>query len=575
LRDTPGVTVLIYDQPCAADLRRKRSRGQVTTPPRQVFINEAVCEGCGDCGTKSNCLSVFPVATEYGRKTQIHQSSCNRDYTCLMGDCPAFVTVVSGEQRRETGNSRLDKSLISSLQSPIPEPTPKVPPSANIYMMGIGGTGVVTVNQILATAASLDGKQVRSLDQTGLSQKGGPVVSHLRISDRPFDISNKIGKGAADAYIVFDVLTGTTEANLAQARSDKTVAIVSSSQIPTGGMVASTAVHFPQGDYFQRRLETVTRAKDNLYLDALQLAENLFGNHMFANVLTIGAAYQAGAIPISATAIERAIELNGAAVEKNKQAFRIGRLVVADPAWPDSLQLGRRGAQPGKRELSAQALALVDTVGAEGELRRLLEIRVPELIAYQNLAYAQDYAGFVKRVLAAELRLGTAGTPLSEAVARYLFKLMAYKDEYEVARLYLQPAFQEAITAEFGTQAKVIYQLHPPLLRELGLKRKVGFGRWFDTVYHLLATLKGLRGTAMDIFGYAKVRRVERQLIGEYRALMEAVLPTLSLDTVAQAVQLAELPDMIRGYEEIKLANVARFREKVQELQAGLKVNGF
>jgi indolepyruvate ferredoxin oxidoreductase len=204
-----------------------------------------------------------------------------------------------------------------------------------------------------------------------------------------------------------------------------------------------------------------------------------------------------------------------------------------------------------------------------------LEIRVPELIAYQNLAYAQDYAGFVKRVLAAELRLGTAGTPLSEAVARYLFKLMAYKDEYEVARLYLQPAFQEAITAEFGTQAKVTYQLHPPLLRELGLKRKVGFGRWFDTVYHLLATLKGLRGTAMDIFGYAKVRRVERQLIGEYRALMEAVLPTLSPDTVTQAVQLAELPDMIRGYEEIKLANVARFREKVQELQAGLKVNGW
>jgi indolepyruvate ferredoxin oxidoreductase len=391
-------------------------------------------------------------------------------------------------------------------------------------MMGIGGTGVVTVNQILATAALLDGKQVRSLDQTGLSQKGGPVVSHLKISERPSDTSNKIGKGAADAYIVFDVLTGATEGNLAQARRDKTVAVVSSSQIPTGGMVASTAVHFPQGDYFQRRIEALTREQDNVYLDAIKLAETLFGNHMMANTLTIGAAYQAGAIPISAAAIEQAIELNGVAVEKNKQAFRIGRLIVADPGCLDNLEVQRSGSQTIKPELSAEALSLVDSVGAEGELRRLLEIRVPELIAYQNVAYAREYADFVKRVLAAELQLGTADTPLSEAVARYLFKLMAYKDEYEVARLYLRPAFQEAVTAEFGAKAKVTYQLHPPLLRSMGLTKKVGFGRWFDAVYRLLAGLKGLRGTRWAIVGYAKVRNVVRELRGVYRRLIDQVL---------------------------------------------------
>jgi len=570
LREIPGVTALIYDQPCAADMRRKRKRGQAEDPPKRVFINEAVCEGCGDCGVKSNCLSVFPVETEFGRKTQIHQSSCNKDYTCLEGDCPAFITVLP--TMNQNGAGKKQQREMYRVDQELPEPERKVPASSNIYMMGIGGTGVVTINQILGTAALIEGKYVRSLDQTGLSQKGGSVVSSLKIFDQPTDVSNKVAIGEADAYLVFDVLTGTDNKNLQRARPDKTVAVVSSSEIPTGAMIKSTQMHFPQSEQLKGLIDSYTRTEENIYLNAIDVAENLFGTHMPANMIIVGAAYQAGLIPVSASAIKQAIALNGVAVEANQQAFRVGRLVVADPAWLSTLdEVKRPGAlTEDTANLTPDAQALIARIPADGELRRLLDIRVPELIAYQDEAYAQHYVEFVKQVLIAERQVMTNQTYLSEAVARYLFKLMAYKDEYEVARLHLKPEVSQVLVEQFGEGAQIKYQLHPPSLRYLGLKKKIGLGRWFEFGFHLLIKMKWLRGTRFDIFGYAEVRRTERTLINEYRALIEAALADLSPENYERAVKLAELPDVIRGYEQVKLKNVARFREEVKKLQEEL-----
>jgi indolepyruvate ferredoxin oxidoreductase len=561
LRDTPGVTVLIYDQRCAAEKRRLRKRGKLPDPSMRVVINEAVCEGCGDCGVKSNCLSVHPVETEFGRKTQIHQSSCNKDYSCLRGDCPSFLTVVplGTPQKRARKSFTVDRAL--------PEPVLKVPRDANVFMMGIGGTGVVTVNQVLGTAALLDGKHVRGLDQTGLSQKGGPVVSHLKITERPEALANKIAAGAADCYLGFDVLVATVPANLDHARPDRTIAVVSTSQVPTGAMVTHTDVEFPDGGGLRATLDRITRKDDNVYLDALGLAETLFDDHMAANMLVLGAAYQAGAIPVNAEAIERAITLNGVAVAMNTHAFRAGRLLVADPTWLSTIKRHRMGAiETSTAPLTASARALVDRVGGDAELRRLLEVRVPELIDYQDERYAREYVDFVARVRAAEQAALPGETRLSEAVARYLFKLMAYKDEYEVARLHLKADVARSLAEEFPGGVRVQYNLHPPLLRALGLTRKLKFGAWFDRAFRALRSMKGLRGTALDPFGRATVRRVERALPGEYRAMIERALGGLSRDTYERAVRAARLPDVIRGYEDIKLRNVDKYREEVRAL---------
>jgi indolepyruvate ferredoxin oxidoreductase len=560
LRDLPGVTALIYDQRCAAEKRRLRKRGKLPDPAMRVVINEAVCEGCGDCGVKSNCLSVHPVETEFGRKTQIHQSSCNKDYSCLRGDCPSFVTVVPlGPPRRKARKTFIvDRELT--------EPVLRVPRDANVFMMGIGGTGVVTVNQVLGTAALLDGKHVRGLDQTGLSQKGGPVVSHLKITERPEELANKIAAGAADCYLGYDILVATVPANLDHARSDRTIAVVSTSQVPTGAMVTHTDVQFPEGGGLRASIDRITRKDENVYLDALGLAERLFGDHMAANMLLLGAAYQAGAIPVSAEAIEQAIALNAVSVEMNTQAFRAGRLAVMAPEFVASQQEDRLGAVDVAQPLSSSAEALIDGTGADGELRRLLEIRVPELIDYQDERYAREYVEFVTKVKTAEGAAVPGETRLSEAVARYLFKLMAYKDEYEVARLHLRADLGRRLAEEFPGGVRVQYHLHPPLLRALGLTRKLKLGTWFDAAFRALAGLKGLRGTALDPFGRAAVRRVERALPGEYRALVERTLAGLSRDTYEQAVRAARLPDVIRGYEDIKLRNVETFRAEARSL---------
>ena len=563
LRDIQGVTVLIYDQPCAADLRRKRKRGKAPIKPMRVMINEAVCEGCGDCGEKSNCLSVFPVQTEYGRKTQIHQSSCNLDYSCLDGDCPAFVAVTPKGAVKQQTPDRLSPAELLEKIGDLPEPRQLPGKEGNVYMVGIGGTGVVTINQILATAALIDGKYAYSLDQTGLSQKGGQVASHLKVLPQERDVAGTISAGDADTYILFDLLGGTAEKNLKLANPNKTIAVVSSSEIPTGAMVRNKAVAYPTHNIMQQRLEQVTQKEKNVYLDAIGVSEKLFGNHMPGNIMTIGAAYQAGGMPITALAIERAIKLNGVAVESNIAAFRMGRLLVADVKKADELVNPAEVAVKAQPDvLNPTAQKLVDQLNASGELLRLLEIRVPELIAYQNEAYAQQYVDFVSKVVAVD-----DNGRLSEAVARYLFKLMAYKDEYEVARLYLKPEFEAALKAQFGADAKVQYKLHPPFLRSMGMKKKLTLGRWFKPFFQLLAGMRSLRGGSLDLFGYTSHRKMERALIEEYKAIIDAELANLSPERYETAVQLAELPDMIRGYEEIKERNVAAFRTAVANLQ--------
>lgn len=565
LRDTPGVTVLIHDQMCAAERRRLRKRGRLPEPATRVFINQRICEGCGDCGVKSNCLSVHPVETEFGRKTEIHQSSCNKDYSCLLGDCPAFMTVeapvVSGQSPRRHFEA----------DAPLPEPARLARAPWNMVMMGIGGTGVVTVNQVLGTAALLEGLHVDGLDQTGLSQKGGSVVSHLKLSLLPPTGSNRIANAEADCFLAFDLLTATLPLNLARAHPERTTAVISTSQAPTGAMVANTGVAFPPPDGLLAAIQRVTRAQ--VQLDATKLAETYFGDYLAANMIAVGAAYQAGLLPMSASAIEQAISLNGVSVQINIHAFRLGRRSVADPEWQtrerDAARLTNDNENDhGNPALVAAAQALIAPLGATGELARLLRVRTAELIAYQNREYAQAYIAFVAKVYAAERDAMPGDTRLSEAVARYLYKLMAYKDEYEVARLALAPDQQRVLTALFGQEARVAYHLHPPLLRALGWKRKIRLGRWFESVFRLLAALKGLRGTPFDLFGYTRERRIERALIGEYRASIERALTDLSAAGYERAVQLALLPDLVRGYEQIKLDSVRRYRARLAEMSA-------
>jgi len=569
LAGVEGVTVLIHDQECAAELRRKRKRGKAAEPAERVWINERVCEGCGDCGEKSNCLSVLPVETEFGRKTQIHQASCNKDLTCLEGDCPSFLTVVPGEKA---------KHRTPPLEIELPEPRRLVgEEDFGVRMMGIGGTGVVTVNQVLGMAALLDGLHVSGLDQTGLSQKGGPVISDLRITREPLAAASKAPAGSIDLYLGFDLLGAASAKNLLTADRERTVAVVSTSAVPTGRMVIDVDERFPELAGQLDKIDAATRSEHNLYLDAQRLSERLFGDHMMTNTLALGAAYQRGLLPVSGEALERAIELNGAAVEKNLAALRWGRAVVAAP---DAVEAATRApeAVEAVRELSdlEQYLVGLAVNGDRGELRRVAELRVPELIAYQDADWARRWAELVRRVQVAEQERTPGHSELAEAVARQLHKLMAYKDEYEVARLHLDAVERAKLDAEFGDDAKVYFMLHPPLLRALGLKRKLKLGRWFVPAFRALYRMRRLRGTRLDPFGRAEVRRVERELIEDYEAMVAEALTLLTPETHDAVVDLLELPDVVRGYEEIKLRNVTLYRKRAEaslkRLRAGKPV---
>jgi indolepyruvate ferredoxin oxidoreductase len=558
LKQTPGVTVLIHDDRCATEKRRLRKRGDLETPAERVWINERVCEGCGDCGVQSTCLSVVPVETEFGRKTHIHQASCNSDLSCLKGDCPSFVMVTPKAGARA-------KAAVPELPIALTEPRRRVADGEVLVRMpGVGGTGVVTVSQILQMAARLDGAFAAGLEQTGLAQKGGPVISDLHLSRRPIEGQLRASAGSADVLLGFDLLGAAAASTLVVADPARTVAVVNTAAVPTAAMVTDTAVRFPSTGAATRRIDKATRAGENLYLDAQQLAERLFGDHLPANMLLIGAAYQHGCLPLAADAIERAIALNGVAVDQNVAAFRWGR---AAAAAPDAVEAALApAAPPVPAGPDGRSLAIVQRSGAEGELRRILEIRVPELVAYQSAAYAGRYADDVMRVAAAEReRVGEAAGPVAEAYAHHLHKLMAYKDEYEVARLHLDPAERARLVDAFGDGARIRYQLHPPVLRSLGMDRKLSLGRWFDSAFRILRGMRFVRGTAFDPFGRAAVRRVERDLIDEYRALVQGALPHLAEDP-ERVVAVCELPSLVRGYEHVKLRNVEAFRARANEL---------
>ncbi|MFC5951888.1 indolepyruvate ferredoxin oxidoreductase family protein [Pseudonocardia lutea] len=548
-----GVTVLIHDDRCAAEERRLRKRGALPTPAEKVVVNERVCEGCGDCGDKSTCLSVQPVETEFGRKTRIHQASCNADLSCLKGDCPSFLLVEPGTAARRE---------VPPLPVALVEPEPRFDGAETLIRMpGIGGTGVVTVSQILQMAAHLDGRFAAGLEQVGLAQKGGPVVSDVRIAKQPVRGSLRASRGTADVLIGFDLLGTADAANLAVARPGHTVAVVNSAIVPTAAMVTGRVVLPGSPDDALERIAAVT-GDENLHVDAQGLAEALFADHMPTNVLLLGAAYQHGCLPVSAEAIEQAIRLNGAAVEKTLAAFRWGRAAVLDR------EAVLAAALPPVRatvEVSARSRELAALL-PEG-LDEAVAVRVEDLTGFQDEALAARYAEEVRRVAAiAAEKAGAAGERVALAYARGLHKLLAYKDEYEVARLHLDPVEKARRAAEFGPDASVSVLLHPPVLRALGMKNKIRLsGRTAELAFRGLRAAKGLRGTPFDVFGHAAVRRTERALVGEYQALVRAALGSLTPETVDRVVAIAELADEVRGYEEVKLAAVERFRARATE----------
>jgi indolepyruvate ferredoxin oxidoreductase len=552
LAQTSGVTVLMHDQACAAEIRRERKRGLAPARPAQIVINERVCEGCGDCGEKSSCLSVEPVDTEFGRKTRINQTSCNKDFSCLEGDCPSFLKVLAPQG---------GKPQVRRPEFALPDPPVCTQSDVRIRMIGIGGTGVVTVNQILGTAALLDGRHVNGLDQTGLSQKAGPVVSDLRLSSTANEGGAALPAGRADVLLAFDLIGAMSGSRLSAASAQRTVAVASRSVVPTADMVLKVHASGPHLDSAIAALEAVTRSGANVYLDAQLIAERLLGDVTPANMVVLGAALQTGVLPVSVAAIERAIELNGTMVELNLAAVAWGRAWVSAADAVEAAMAGR----PTSAALSAEAQRLIDSVTREdGELRTLLEVRVPDLIGWGGRRAAAEYVKAVRRVRGLEEAQLKGSSAVTESVARGLYKLMAYKDEYEVARLHLEGLE----TLPPGSKVKIL--LHPPTLRAMGMERKLELGPWFLPVLRVLRAARRLRGSPLDPFGRAEVRRVERELPGEYLRELDAALRRLGPATADAVLELAELPDIVRGYEHIKLASVARFRERAAELHTQL-----
>jgi indolepyruvate ferredoxin oxidoreductase len=576
LAATPGVTVLIHDGLCANERRRRQKRGQLPVANRFVVINEEVCEGCGHCGALTNCMSLHRVETELGPKTRIHASSCNQDLSCLGGDCPSFVTV---ETEPGTGYGRPSPPVLGP--DAVPEPAARVELAGpyHVYLPGVGGTGVLTLNALLSWAALIDGLEVLSYDQTGAAQKWGPVLSSLTLAAPGQALAaNKVGLGQADLYLALDLLAAGTRVNLDRCDPARTVAVVNGSVLPSGEMVRN--VDFtPPVDAIRAQIDRCTRADAGIVVDARGLAEGLFGDYIATNMLVLGVAYQAGHLPLTGAAIEAAVRLNGVAVDQNLQAFRYGRLWVADPDRVRALvappaptfeteraatleRLGRRGA--------SAYVSLLDRCGAlDPEARRLLALRVGELIDYQDPGYAAAYVDFVLDVAAREAATAAGRHEVTHAVIRNLYKLMAYKDEYEVARLHLKPAFHAGTRQLFTAPSRLTWHLHPPLLRALGLRRKLRLGPWFRPALRALRAIRRLRGTPFDPFGYAAVRREERRLVPWYRDLVIRALADSGGDGHAAAVELAHLPESIRGYEDIKLRSIAAARERGQTLTSG------
>ena len=555
MREIAGVTVLVYDQTCAAEKRRRRKRGKFPDPPKRAFINPAVCEGCGDCGVKSNCVAVVPLETEFGRKRAIDQSSCNKDFSCVEGFCPSFVTVHGGTLRKGAGVSREDAALPA-----LPEPSvPGLDRPYEIIVTGVGGTGVITIGALLGMAAHLESKGCSVLDQTGLAQKGGAVVSHVRIAARPGDITTtRIANGAANLVLGCDVVVTAGADTRATMRAGKTAVVVNTQETMTGEFTRNADLVFP-AEALMRGIEDAAGARRVERVEATRIATALTGDAIATNLFMLGYAWQKGRIPLSRAAIERAIEINGVAVEMNLSAFDWGRRTAADrnaverrvaPGIASSIEV----APPRERET----------------LESVIERRATFLVNYQDAAYAGRYRAFVERVQAAERSRAKGMRGLAEAVARGYFKLLAYKDEYEVARLHAAPEFRRRIEAAFEGDYTLEFHLAPPLFArrdpETGEPRKARYGPWMMRVFAVLARFKGLRGTMLDPFGYTQERRRERGLIERYEQVASSLIDDLDHTNHAVAVEIASLPDRIRGFGHVKARSIEEAERREAEL---------
>ena len=553
-REIKGTSVIIYDQTCATEKRRRRKRGKMADPEKRVVINEAVCEGCGDCSVQSNCLSVEPVETEFGRKRRINQNSCNKDYSCVKGFCPSFVTVEGGQLKKPKKAKLPDGRGDPSALPPLPEPMlPAVDTAWGIVVGGVGGTGVITIGSLLGMAAHLEGKGVVTQDAGGLAQKGGATWSHIQIANRPEAIhTTKVDTAQADLVIACDSIVGAMKYTLTVMQQGRTFVALNTHGTPTAAFVTNPEWQFPGAS-----CEAAVRASvgDALVgaFDAEQVATQLLGDSIYTNPLMLGFAWQKGRVPLSHAALMRAMELNAVQIDNNKAAFEWGRRCAHDLAAVQAL---------------FRAQSVIQFVRKPG-LDETVAKRAEFLTGYQDAAYAAHYTAFVATVRAVEAPLG--GTMLTEAVARYLFKLMAYKDEYEVARLHTDPAFAAKIADMFEGDYKIVHHLAPPLVakkNDKGELVKRPFGPWMRSAFGVLARMKGLRGGALDIFGGTDERKTERALIAEYRACIEELLKTLNADNRALAAEIARIPEEIRGYGHVKERHLKVARVKWQGLMA-------
>ena len=557
LRDYKGVSVLIYDQTCAAEKRRRRKRGTFPDPNKRVLINQAVCEGCGDCSVASNCLSVTPVETEFGSKRAIDQSSCNKDFSCLNGFCPSFVTVEGGKLRQ----GKAAKPATEVAEPPLPA-APTLPSVGDkpygILITGIGGTGVVTIGAIVGMAAHIEGKGATVLDQLGMAQKGGAVISHVRIGATPESLhAVRLGAGGANVLLGCDLVVSASPDALAKLEPGASRAIVNTQETITGEFTRHPDLAFPSHT-LRLSIEAAAGADGCDFVEATKLATGLMGDSIATNLFMLGYAYQKGLIPIGHEALERAIELNGTAVPMNLGAFRWGRRAAADRAAVEAL-------------VTPQA---VDNVVPFARLPRTVDeivaSRVKHLTGYQNVALAERYRALVDRVRAVEQRDTPGQTALAEAVARNYAKLLAYKDEYEVARLFTEAAFAAQLESQFEGDFRLKFHLAPPLFAardpKTGHLLKQEFGPWMLQAFRLLAKVKTLRGTAFDPFGYTAERKQERALIREYEGLIDELLSTLSLENHSLAVKLAAIPEDIRGYGHVKESHLVKTRHKWDDL---------
>ena len=541
-RELKGTTAIIYDQTCATEKRRRRKRGTLVDPAKRVVINELVCEGCGDCSVQSNCLSVEPLETEFGRKRRINQNTCNKDYSCVKGFCPSFVTVEGGSLKKPKKEKKGDLASLPAIPEPV---LPGAENAWGIVVGGVGGTGVITIGQLLGMAAHLEGKGVVTQDAGGLAQKGGATWSHVQIANRPEAIyTTKVDTAKADLVIGCDPIVTASPYTLAAMQPGRTFVAMNSHGAPTAAFVSDPNWKFP-GANCESAVGAAVGPGLLASFDAEQVAVQLIGDSIYTNPLLLGFAWQKGRVPLSQASLLRAIELNGVQVENNKAAFEWGRRCAHNLAAVQALFK------------AAQVIEFVK----KPSLAEMLNKRIAFLTAYQHAAYARTYQDFVEKVRAAEAPFGK--TTLTEAVARYLFKLMAYKDEYEVARLHIDSGFLNRVNAMFEGDFKLNYHLAPPLLaskNDKGELQKQQFGPWMTTVFRLLARLKGLRGTPFDVFGRSEERKVERALIAEYCVSIEEVLARLKPENHGAALEIARIPELIKGYGHVKARHLQAAR---------------